>query len=120
MIGVVRNIMTTLLIDHHPKILTHEVLVTFFAEVCKIVNSRPLVPVSSDPNSPFVLSPSILLTQKVDIPLTLPTEIDIKEVYRSQWKYVHSLAEEFWKRWKKEYLSSLQPRRKWVNSSPNI
>ena len=120
MIGVVRNIMTTLLIDHHPKILTHEVLVTFFAEVCKIVNSRPLVPVSSDPNSPFVLSPSILLTQKVDIPLTLPTEIDIKEVYRSQWKHVHSLAEEFWKRWKKEYLSSLQPRNKWVNSSPNL
>ena len=75
---------------------------------------------SSDPSSPFVLSPSIILTQKVDIPLTLPKDIDIKEVYRNQWKHVHSLAEEFWKRWKKEYLSSLQPRRKWVNSSPNV
>ena len=120
MIGVVRNIMNAILIDHHPKTLTHEVLVTFFAEVCKIVNSRPLVPVSSDPSSPFVLSPSILLTQKVDIPLILPKEINITEVYRTQWKHVHCLAEEFWKRWKKEYLSSLQPRRKWANSSPNV
>ena len=120
MIGVVRNIMNVILMEHHPKTLTHEVLVTFFAEVCKIVNSRPLVPVSSDPNSPFVLSPSILLTQKLDVPVTLPKEVDIKEVYRTQWKHVHSLAEEFWKRWKKEYLSSLQPRRKWSNSSPNV
>ncbi|XP_076045077.1 uncharacterized protein LOC143027605 [Oratosquilla oratoria] len=120
MVGIVRNIMNVILTNHHPKALTHEVLVTFFAEVCKIVNSRPLVPVSSDPSSPFILSPSILLTQKTDIPVTLPEEIDIKAVYKSQWKHVHHLAEEFWKRWKKEYLSSLQPRRKWVNSSPNV
>ena len=34
------------------------------AEVTAIVNARPLIPVSNDPDDPFILSPSMLLTQK--------------------------------------------------------
>lgn len=39
-----------------------EVLVTLFAEVCAIVNSRPLVQVSCDPEVHDLLTPSTLLT----------------------------------------------------------
>lgn len=38
------------------------------AEVTAIVNARPLVPVSSDPESPLILTPSMLLTQKICTP----------------------------------------------------
>ena len=46
--------------------LTHETLVTFYAEASAIINSRPLVPVSTDPEYPFILTPYTLLTQKTD------------------------------------------------------
>ncbi|XP_059840948.1 uncharacterized protein LOC132402218 [Hypanus sabinus] len=48
--------------------LTHEVLCTLMAEVTAIINARPLLPVSSDPKNPFILSPSMLLTQKAGAP----------------------------------------------------
>lgn len=51
MIGVVRRILDSM--------LTHDVLTTFTAEVSAMVNSRPLVPVSSDPENPTVLSPTM-------------------------------------------------------------
>ena len=34
------------------------------AEVCAIVNNRPLVEVSTDPEDPRLLTPSVLLTMK--------------------------------------------------------
>ena len=64
MIGVVRWVLDSVMLQASNKPLTHEVLVTFMAEVCAIVNSRPLVPVSTDPDDPQILSPATLLTQK--------------------------------------------------------
>ena len=106
--------------SHHAKQLTHEVLTTFFAEVCAIVNSRPIVPVSTDPENPFVLSPSILLTQKVQSVDSPPVDIGVKDAYKSQWKFVQLLSEEFWKKWQREYVNILQCKRKWTRSSPNL
>lgn len=34
-------------------------------------------------------------------------------MYKSQWRYVQTLADEFWRKWEREYLSALQFRRKW-------
>lgn len=46
------------------RILTHDVLATFMAEVSAIINNRPLVSVSTDATTPFILTPATLLTQK--------------------------------------------------------
>src|SRR4029434_2209573 len=35
---------------------------------------------------------------------------------RNQWKRVQLLADEFWNRGRKEYLSTLQPRQKWAHN----
>ncbi|KAK3542225.1 hypothetical protein QTP86_018786, partial [Hemibagrus guttatus] len=64
MIGVSRRILDSMLQQISPSCLTHEVLSALMAEVIGIVNSRPLVPISSDPDSPFLLTPAMLLTQK--------------------------------------------------------
>jgi hypothetical protein len=53
MIGMVRRILDSMLLGSTGDTLTHDVLNTFMAEVCAIVNSRPLVPVSTDPESPI-------------------------------------------------------------------
>jgi len=39
---------------------------------------------------------------------------------RKRWRQVQHLANEFWTRWKKEYLQSLQVRQKWNEKSKNI
>ena len=54
---------TRILENRHVK-LTHEVLTTFLAEVMAIINNRHIVPISTDSESPEVLTPNVLLTQK--------------------------------------------------------
>ncbi|KAK3083618.1 hypothetical protein FSP39_000372 [Pinctada imbricata] len=85
------------------------------AEACAIMNGRPLVPVSTDPESPSILTPSQILTHKVsnyagnlDV-----TDFGRKDVMKSQWKLVQHLADNFWRRWQAEYMHSLQVRQKW-------
>ncbi|KAK3109147.1 hypothetical protein FSP39_023951 [Pinctada imbricata] len=122
MIGVVKKVLDSMLRGISAQNLTHDVLSTFMAEACAIVNARPLVSVSSDPQCPFVLSPSMLLTQKLGDSTDCSDfrDLDLKDMYRSEWKRVQALAEMFWSRWKTEYLHSLQSRRKWKEDGPNI
>ena len=64
MIGICRKVLDSTLTTIGPTRLTHEVLCTLMAEVMAIVNNRPLVPISSDPTMPDILTPSMVLTQK--------------------------------------------------------
>ncbi|XP_062599560.1 uncharacterized protein LOC134261107 [Saccostrea cucullata] len=54
MIGITRRILDAILLDYGSRSLTHEVLTTFLAEASSIINSRPLVSVSTDPENSFV------------------------------------------------------------------
>ena len=120
MIGVVRRVLDSVLQEHGQKNLTHDVLATFMAEVSAIVNARPIVPVSSDGEAPAILSPSTLLTHKVDPPASFNNKLSLKDIYRNEWKRVQVLSDLFWNRWRSEFLTMLQSRRKWVTEKPNI
>lgn len=120
MIGIARRILNTMLSENKHRSLTHEVLCTFMYEVTAIINARPLVPVSTDPEQPLVLSPSVLLTQKTNTRDKDFKCISLSDSYKSQWKYVQVLAEKFWDRWRKEYLQTLQIRRKWPVEKRNL
>ncbi|XP_040261634.1 uncharacterized protein LOC120977669 [Bufo bufo] len=120
MIGITRKILDCMLMDSNFSRLTHETLTTFLAEVSAIVNSRPLVPVSMDPESPAILTPATLLTQKFGSVPNPPEESSSSNIYLKQWKHVQHLANCFWSRWKKEYLTLLQARRKWQQVKPNL
>ena len=98
----------------------HEVLTTLMAEVCAIVNNRPLVEVSNDPESPILLTPSMLLTMKNVADVNPFLSFSSKDMLRSTWKHVQKLTDVFWHRWKLEYLHSLHIRKKWQNHSVNL
>ena len=117
MIGVTRRILDSMLGDLNTTHLTHEVLTTFMAEVSAIINARPLVPISSDPDCPEILTPAMLLTQKCSTPVQYNYQPVSPKV---QWKYVQALSDTFWKRWRTEYLQTLQNRRKWQADVPNL
>ena len=41
-------------------------------------------------------------------------------MYRRRWRHVQFVADEFWRRWIKEYLPSLHFRQKWNEAKPNL
>lgn len=120
MIGMARRILDNMLLQAGRVQLTHEILTTFLAEVTAIINARPLIPLSSDPEHPLILSPALLLTQKTHAVPPICDNIGQKEMLKSHWKHVQFLADNFWSRWRKEYLSSLQSRQKWHHKRTDI
>lgn len=118
MIGVARRILDSMLLQQKSR-LTHEVLSTLMAEITAIINARPLLPVSTDPHQPFILSPAMLLTQKSGVPPP-PGDFTDKDLFTKQWRQVQALANQFWARWSKEYLPSLQQRQKWTVTRRNL
>lgn len=120
MIGISRRILNSMLMQTSTSHLTHEVLSTFMAEVTAIINARPLVPISSDPDSLFLLTPASLLTQKVCTQPPPPGTFDSKDLHRQQWRQVQHLANTFWNKWRHEYLPTLQSRSKWQDTRPNL
>ncbi|XP_059806445.1 intersectin-2-like [Hypanus sabinus] len=99
--------------------LAHEVLCTLMAEVTAIINAQSFLPVSSDPENPFILSPSTLLTQKAGAPPP-PGDFSDKDLYTKQWRQVQALANQFWPRWRQKYLPLLQQRQKWTEPHRNL
>ena len=120
MIGVARRILDGMLADIGTRHLSHEVLSTLMAEVTAIVNARPLVPVPTDPEAPEILSPTTLLTQKTRSLKSTPGNFNREDLYSKQWRQVQHLANVFWHRWRKEFLPTLQPRRKWQHVTRNL
>ncbi|XP_072921514.1 uncharacterized protein [Hemitrygon akajei] len=118
MIGIARRILDSMFLQQSTR-LTHEVLCTLMAEVTAIMNARPLLPVSSDPENPFILSPSMLLTQKAGA-APPPGDFSEKDLYTKQWRQVQALANRFWSRWRQEYLPLLQHRQKWSETRRNL
>ncbi|XP_066137644.1 uncharacterized protein [Euwallacea fornicatus] len=75
--------------------LTFEQCITLLAQIESILNSRPLSPLSQDPNDLTPLSPAHFL------------------IGRSLTELPYTDLQHFWKRSSKEYISELQQRVKW-------
>ncbi|XP_062594609.1 uncharacterized protein LOC134256031 [Saccostrea cucullata] len=118
MIGIARRILDSML--SHVPCLTHEVLCTLMAEICAIMNSRPLAAVSTDPDSPTVLSPATILTQKTGQRVEPFQHFGVKDMIKSQWRQVQVLADQFWTQWRERYLTTLQARQKWNSERPSL
>ncbi|XP_056014939.1 uncharacterized protein LOC130052845 [Ostrea edulis] len=115
-----RKILNSMLLESCGKPLTHETLATFLCEVCAIINSRPIAPISSDPDEPMILTPSMILTGNVHFLPVVSDSLSQQDVFRAQWKRVQVLADIFWNQWRKQYLAILQSRRKWKWRTRNI
>ena len=79
-----------------------------------IANSRPLTAETiSDPQSLTPLSPSNLLAMKSRLIMPQPGSFVRPDLYnRGQQRRVQHVADEFWYRWRKEFLSNFQARSK--------
>ena len=120
-IGTIRRVLDAMFAELGSSQLTHELLVTLMAEVSAIVNARPIALVPTDVDEPQPLSPSMLLTMKTRPVGTSPGVFVPTDLYaRRRWRRVQYLADQFWLRWRREYLQSMQPRRKWSSPRQNL
>ena len=116
LIRSVRRILHAMIGEH---LVNEETLTTFLTEVEKILNSRPITRVSSDPDDLDALTPNHMLLLRQN-PCSAPCELEDSDKFQARWKHVHILANEFWARWVKEYLPLLQERQKWLKQRRNF
>ncbi|GFU10122.1 integrase catalytic domain-containing protein [Trichonephila clavipes] len=101
-------------------IMNFEELTTLMAQIEAVLNSRPLSPLSSDPNDLNPLTPGHFLTNCAISSFSEPYTASDSLSYHSSWKLVQSLRDKFWNRWSTEYLTHPQTRAKWSEQNPNF
>ena len=101
------------------KPLTDFSLMSLFTGIERILNDRPLTPVSDDHRDLETLSPSSILLNRLD-PAYPPDRFLKSDEYRDSWRRVQRLLDLFWQRWSKDYLPLLQKRQKWLYPKRNF
>lgn len=120
MIGITRRILNSIIMQTSPSCVTHGVLSTLITEVTAIINARPLVPISSDPEEPFLLTPASLLTQRRLLTLLLQEPLTTNISTASSGGKCSIWLTLFETDWTREYLPTHQSRSKWQDKHPNL
>ncbi|XP_067613401.1 uncharacterized protein [Eurosta solidaginis] len=97
-------------------LLTFEEYSTVLCQIEAIFNSRPLCSISdTDPLTPvhFLIGEPYTCMPE---PSALTTTFNLKQ----HWRHLQAMVQGFWKRWHSEYLTSLQQRNKWQQSTTNL
>lgn len=95
-----------------------ELLWTYLTQAERVVNDRPLTAVREGDNEPTPIRASDLLQPKSSsfIAINLPMD----QLVERRWRIVNALTAEFWRRWKMEYLTTLQERQKWFRKQREL
>lgn len=104
-IRTIRKILNSLLTHQS---FSDDTLQTLLCEVEAIINNRPLTPVSADVRDDPPLTPNHLLLLRC---VLFPPSVTVSTCdHRRSWRQAGYLAEQFWRRWRTEYLPLLQVR----------
>ena len=101
---------------HKPKFVE---LLTYVGSAVRIVNERPLIPLSDDSRDFTVITPVSLLTPYLDQHVVVGQPHD-RDMLRRDYRFNLSLSQQFWKKWIAFYLSWLQGRKKWWRVFENL
>ena len=114
-IQTIKKILQDSLLQLGSRTLCRDELYTYLAECSSIMNNTPLWEYSSDPNDPRPLTPSMILNLREDPPASDHfSEKDFLSYGSKRWRRVQALADVFWRRWRLDYLQTLQSRCKWL------
>ena len=96
-------------------------LTTIICRIEACLNSRPLLPITShSPDGLPVLTAGHFLTgRSPSIYPEDPAPLDNLRLLQ-KWNLCQGVVQQFWTRWSKEYLNSLQARTKWQSTTANL
>ena len=96
-------------------VLNFEELATLLCQIEACLNSRPLCPLTSELSDLESLTPGHFL---VGAPLlSLPEKDPTPSMcLKSRWSLLQNLRSQFWAKWSKDYLQTLQAKSKWAVS----
>ena len=118
MIRIVRKVLYGLMRQQSTN-LDDESLSTLMCEVGSVVNSRPLTEINNDSGELDFITPNhLLLLRGGHLPVGLCDKDDTYS--KRRWKHIQYLADEFWKKWSKDYVVLLQQRQKWQKPKQNV
>lgn len=101
-------------------LLTYDELHTVCCQTEAIINSRPLTPLSADPHDLRPLTPAHFLVGRPLTALPEPSVLSINPASLKRYQMVQWIQQQFWDRWRNEYLKSLQLKTKWETARSNI
>lgn len=102
---------------HLTRVLKETKLTLIELQTLLCQNSRPITPMSNDPNDLQSLTPAHFL---IGGPMLRFPEPDLSKEQGNglrRWRFVQFFMQDFWKRWHKEYLPQLQTRGKWTSGT---
>lgn len=100
--------------------LTFEEITTVATRIETILNSRPLTPMSSDPEDFDVLTPGHFLIGAPLLHLPEPDWYERGLHLRNRWDFLRKCISDLWARWRLDYFTELQNRLKWTDNIPNL
>lgn len=100
--------------------VTLEEFITIITEIEGILNSRPISPMSDNPNDLIPLSPGHFLIGRPITQIPEPKLISIASSKLTNYQRIQQIKQHFWVRWNKEYITELQFRYKWKQHTDNI
>jgi hypothetical protein len=101
-------------------IFTYEEFTTLLTLVEAVLNSRPIAPISTDPDDLEYLSPGHFLIGQPMLAVPPRVAFESRVTLVQRWKLLDQCHQAFWRRWSTEYLTSLQGRSKWTIEAPNV
>lgn len=99
---------------------TFEEMATTLTEIEGCLNSRPLCPMTTDPNDLTALTPAHFLTGGSLLVSARPSVLNDHINRLNYWQQTQRLVEHFCNWWTDEYLRNLQQRPKWLLRQPNL
>ena len=100
--------------------LTDDELQTAIKAVEALMNSRSLTYEGADPRDEPVLTRNHFLVGQLEGQLAPKVTDDIAFNPRNRWRLIQNLVKLFWKRWREEFLSTLNTRKKWRAAKDNL
>ena len=103
-------------------ILHLENFLTLLAQIESILNSRPLLPSSDDPNDMTVITPAhFLVGRHLTVPsFSSPKQLKHRKATLKDLQQMDTMKQKFWSIWRHDYLTSLQPRNKWQKPADSL